>query len=72
VTPVVDGWVRGQNKTGSDLFFDGYLFGSVFKLPSPRNSQRRDKNETEKNGLGFFVDFFVKPFRHDLFAERFW
>jgi hypothetical protein len=51
-------------------FFSG-IFCRVFDLPSPRNAQARDNKIEKKSVWDFFVDFFVKTFRHDLFAKRF-
>jgi hypothetical protein len=71
VTPVVGGWVRGQKMTRVRfVFFD--IFYRVFELPLPRNAQKRDKKNREKVGFGVLVEFFVKTFRHDFFAKRFW
>jgi hypothetical protein len=41
------------------------FFYRVFELPSPRNAQKRDKQIEKQIDFGFFVDVFVKTFRHD-------
>jgi hypothetical protein len=67
----VVGWFLGGRKsTRVDHIFCEIL-NRVFDLPSPRNAQKRDKQNVEKTGFGFFVDFFVKTFRHDFFGKRF-
>jgi hypothetical protein len=65
VTPVVGGWV-GQRPQKDQ----GQIYG-VFELPSPRNAKKRDKQNRQKISFGFWVDLFVKAFRHDVFAKRF-
>jgi hypothetical protein len=55
----VVGWVLGGKKSTRSFFNCG------FELPSPRNAQKRDKKNREKIDFGFFVDCFVKTFRHD-------
>jgi hypothetical protein len=57
---------QGWSKTNCEFFY------RFFELPSPRNAQKRDKKKIEKKiGFGFFVDFFVKTFRHDFFCKKF-
>jgi hypothetical protein len=65
------GWVglRQKKDQGPIYFFD--IFCGVFELPSPRNAQKRDKQNREKVVLGFLVDFFVKTFRHDFLQKIF-
>jgi hypothetical protein len=71
------GWVRGPDMPeakkgpgpGPDVFVR--FFCRVFELPSPGNVQKRDKqNRGGKSVWDFFVDFFVKTFRHDFFVKR--
>jgi hypothetical protein len=47
------------------------LFCRVFELPSPRNAQKRDKQNQEKNGFGFFLPIVLKNFSKRFFWERF-
>jgi hypothetical protein len=66
-SPVGGGWVRGQKRTRVRFVFP-YMFGGVFELPSPRNAQKRDKQNREKIGFGFLVECLVKKIRHDFFC----
>jgi hypothetical protein len=65
------GGSEAKKGPGSDLFF-GYFF--IVFLNSPH--RETPKNVIQKNrkqiGFGFFIEFFVKTFRHDFFAKRFW
>jgi hypothetical protein len=63
------GGSEAKKGLGSDLFF--VTFYRVFELPSPRNAQKRDKQNRERIGFGFLVEFFVKTFRHDFFCKTF-
>jgi hypothetical protein len=65
VTPVVGGWVRGPKQ--KRVRFIPLIFFVVFLNPP-----HRETPENAKKNWGFFVDFFVKTFRHDLFVKRFW
>jgi hypothetical protein len=60
------GWVGQSTKKGWVRFFSIFFY-RVFKLPSPGNAQKRDKQIEEKIGFGFLVDFFVNTFRHVFF-----
>jgi hypothetical protein len=56
-------WVGGSKAKkgpGSDLFL--VFFNDVFKLPLPKNVQKRDYKNREKIGFRYFVDFFAKRF----------
>jgi hypothetical protein len=67
------GWLvprRPKKYQGWSDFFARF-FNRVFELPSPRNAHKRDKKKLRKIGFGFFVDFFVKTFRHDFFCKPF-
>jgi hypothetical protein len=65
------GWVGRSTKKGwNQIFFDIFLY-RVSGLPLPRNTQKRDKTNGEKISFGFLVEFFVKPFRHDVFCKTF-
>jgi hypothetical protein len=63
--PYVVGWfLGGQNKyqyQGWSDFFSRF-FNHLFKLPSPRNAQKRVKQNREKISFGFFCRFFGKTF----------
>jgi hypothetical protein len=56
------GFSEAKQVPGLVSFFPRFFY-RVFELPSPRNAQKRDKTNPEKNGFGFF--------RHDFFAKRF-
>jgi hypothetical protein len=67
------GWLvpwRPKKFQGWSDFFQ--VFFSVF-LNSPHQETPKNviQQNREKIGLGFFVDFFVKTFRHDFFLKRF-
>jgi hypothetical protein len=47
------------------------LFCRVFELPSPNAQKNVIKQNREKIGFGFLVEFFVKPFRYYFFAKLF-
>jgi hypothetical protein len=47
--------VSGQKRTGVSFF--GEIFYGIFELPSPRNAKNVIKQNREKIGFGFFVDF---------------
>jgi hypothetical protein len=66
---VVGGWVRVRKRMGSDLFF---VFFIVF-VNSPHRETPKNviKQNREKIGFGFLVEFFVKTFRHDVFCKTF-
>jgi hypothetical protein len=67
VTPVVGGWVGVRKRNGVRVAF----------LRSPCDSPHREtpknviKENREKFGFRFLVDFFVKHFRHDFFVKHF-
>jgi hypothetical protein len=57
-------WVGGSEAKkglGSDLFFR-YYFYRVFKLPSPRNAQKRDKKTPRKSRFWIFGRILCKNF----------
>jgi hypothetical protein len=58
------GWLvppRPKKYQGWSVFCFSILY-RVFELASPRHAQKRDKKKREKNGFGFFPDFFAKRF----------
>jgi hypothetical protein len=68
---VVVGWfLGGPGSTRAGQFFSRYFY-RVSELPSPRNAQKRNKQIGKKIGFRFPPDFFVKTFRHDVFAKGF-
>jgi hypothetical protein len=48
----------------------GILFYRVFKLPSPRNAQKRDKKKSRKNRFWVFGRFFCKNFSTRCFLQK--
>ena len=57
VTPVVGGWVRVRKRTRVRFIFSIFFY-RVFKLPSSRNAQKRDKKKFEKKSvLDFWSNF---------------
>jgi hypothetical protein len=64
VTPVVGWWVRGQKRTR-------IFFYRVFELPSPRNAQKRDKQNREKNRFWTSGRIFCKSFSTIFFCKTF-
>jgi hypothetical protein len=61
-------WVGGseyEKGMGSELFFDILI---VFLNSTHRETSKNViKENREKNGFGFLVEFFVNTFRHDVF-----
>jgi hypothetical protein len=49
MVPVVGGWVRVQKRNGVRFIFRDLSFD--IELPSPRNAQKRDKQEIEKKSV---------------------
>ena len=68
VTPVVGGWVRVRKRIRVRFFFNIYFI--VF-LNSPHRETPKNviKQNREKIGFGFLVEFFVKTFGHDFFCK---
>jgi hypothetical protein len=69
VTPVVGGWVRVRKKDGVRFIFPIFFY-RVFELPSPRNAQKRDKQNSRINRFWIFGRFFFTNFSI-FFAKRF-
>jgi hypothetical protein len=70
---------HSQKKT-TDAYVVGWFLGGQKRtragqivLNSPRRETPKNviKTNREEIGFGFFVDFFVKAFRHDFFVKRF-
>jgi hypothetical protein len=68
VAPVVDGWVRVRKRDGV-RFFGDMLFFVFLNSPHRETPKNVIKKIEKKIGFGFFVDFFVKTFRHDVFFK---
>jgi hypothetical protein len=60
VTPVVGGWVRGQKGTGVRFFKN--IFVLFLKSPPRKAPKNVVKENRERTGFGFLVDYLVKTF----------
>jgi hypothetical protein len=68
------GWLvprRPKNYQGWSDFFPDFFIAFFFYSPHWETPKNVMKTNREIIGFGFFVDFFVKSFPHDLFAKRF-
>jgi hypothetical protein len=72
----VVGWFLGGQKSTrvGQIFFRDFFsrfYYSVFKLPSPRNAQKRDKKKSRKNRFWIFLSTFLKNFSTQIFGKTF-
>jgi hypothetical protein len=66
------GWLvpRRPESTKAGHIFLRDLFIVFLNSPHRDTPKNVIKKNCEKIGVGFFVDFFVKTFRHDFFLQR--
>jgi hypothetical protein len=68
-TPVVVGGVRVRKRTRVRFIFSIFLY-RVFELPSSRNAQKRDKQNSRKSRFWIFGRIFCKNFSTRFFLQN--